>query len=69
MEDSAGVYTIPATIMENKKRAFYIGMTSRKFKNRLVEHVTYIKINRYKSATSKLYQEQEVIIDLKKAKY
>lgn len=65
MDDSAAIYVKPATIMANKKKADYIGKTTRKFKQHLVEHITDIKLSRYKSDNSKRYQEKEVILYFK----
>lgn len=44
VEDSGGVFIIPSTIMENLKKADYVNMTKRKFKKRLAEPITDIKL-------------------------
>lgn len=46
MEDSAGIYIIPTTIIENRRKSDNIGMTTRKIKERLKEQMTDIKLNR-----------------------
>lgn len=79
MEYSAGVYIIPPTTNEKKKKADYIEMWDEnvrmyknkcknvwKCKKRLSKHIIDTKLNQFKAGIFKLYQGQEVIIDFKK---
>lgn len=57
-----GVYLIPTLVIDNKKNMDYVGITSRKSKACLAEHVVDIKLNRNLTAISRLYQKQSILI-------
>lgn len=49
------MYIIPAIIVKNENKADYIGMTTRKFKQRLIKQIT--ELNWYRTSISKLNRE------------
>lgn len=53
-DKTSGVFFIPFTDKEKQKNLNYIGMTTKKFKDRLKEHMADTKYSKPSTALSKL---------------